>query len=63
MMVTDNQNFFTNNEELLQDVSQFVLQLFNTQLSMTSNFATGNVFEDDDLQILEEINEYKCYDV
>jgi len=65
-MVTDNHNLFTNNSELLQDVSQFILSLNSRLISQNVNFMKSigvDTFTDFNQQLLLECEEYKCYDV
>ena len=65
-MVTDNHNLFTNNSELLQDVSQFILSLNSKLISQNVNFMKSigvDTFTDFNQQLLLECEEYKCYDV
>lgn len=65
-MVIDNQNFFTTNSELLQEVSQFILSLNNTMISQNEAFmkSTGiDTYEGYNQLLLSECDEYKCYDV
>ncbi len=65
-MVTDNQNLFTTNDELLQDVSQFILSLNSKLISMNENFMKSigvETFTDFNHQLILECEEYKCYDV
>ena len=65
-MVTDNQNLFTNNNELLQDVSQFILSLNNKLISQNVNFMKSigvDTFTDFNQQLILECEESKCYDV
>ena len=65
-MVTDHNNFFTNNNDLLQEVSQFILGLNNKVISENENFmkCVGiNTLDDYNQQLIQEIEEYKCYDV
>ena len=65
-MVTDNHNLFTNNSELLQDDSQFILSLNSRLISQNVNFMKSigvDTFTDFNQQLLLECEEYKCYDV
>ena len=65
-MVTDNHNLFTNNSELLQDVSQFILSLNNKLISQNVNFMKSigvDTLTDFNQQLILECEEYKCYDV
>ena len=67
MFVTDTNNSFTNNNELLQDVSQFICCLNNKLISQNVNFAKRIGFDVDpnaefNAQLIEEINSYKSYD-
>ena len=64
-MVIDNYNVFSTNNELLTEVSQFIVCLNNRMVSDNVNFAkrTGlNTFDTFVEQVTEEINEYKVYD-
>ena len=62
MFVTDTNNSFTNNSELLQDVSQFNLQCRNVIISANEEYNQGQLYSFYQ-QLLEEINCYKAYDV
>ena len=65
-MVTDYNNFFTNNNDLLQEVSQFILSLNNKMISQNEDFmkAIGvDTLTDFNQQLILECEEYKCYDV
>ncbi|AIX31408.1 hypothetical protein Syn7803US40_64 [Synechococcus phage ACG-2014f] len=65
-MVTDYNNFFTNNEDLLQEVSQFILSLNNKLISQNVNFMESigvDTLTDFNQQLILECEEYKCYDV
>ena len=64
-MVIDYFNQFSTNNELLTEVSQFIVCLNNKMVSQNVNFAkrTGlNTFDAFVEQLTEEINEYKVYD-
>ena len=64
-MVIDHFNQFSTNNELLTEVSQFIVCLNNKMISENVNFAkrTGlNTFDTFVDQVTEEINEYKVYD-
>ena len=63
MFVTDTTNAFSNNSELLQDVSQFNIQCRNMLLSANTKYATQPAIASFDAQLVEEINCYKAYDV
>ncbi len=65
-MVTDTQNFFTNNNDLLQEVSQFILGLNNKIISQNEDFMKSvgiDTLNDFNQQLIDECEEYKCYDV
>ena len=65
-MVIDYQNLFSNDNELLQEVSQFVLGLNNKIISQNEEFMETmgiTTFDDFNQQLIQEIEEYKCYDV
>ena len=65
-MVTDYNNLFTNNDDLLQEVSQFILSLNNKMISQNEDFmkAIGvDTLTDFNQQLILECEEYKCYDV
>ena len=62
MFVTDTNNSFTNNNELLQDVTQFNLQCRNALISANEEYNQGQLYSFYQ-QLLEEINCYKAYDV
>ena len=65
-MVTDTQNLFTTNDELLQDVSQFILSLNSKLISQNVNFMKSigvDTLTDFNQQLISECEEYKCYDV
>ena len=65
-MVTDYNNFFTNNNDLLQEVSQFILSLNNKLISQNVNFMESigvDTLTDFNQQLILECEEYKCYDV
>ena len=65
-MVTDYNNFFTNNDDLLQEVSQFILSLNNKLISQNVNFMESigvDTLTDFNQQLILECEEYKCYDV
>ena len=65
-MVTDYNNFFTKDNDLLQEVSQFVLGLNSKIISQNEDFmkAVGiDTLDDFNQQLIMEIDEYKCYDV
>ena len=64
-MVVDHFNQFSTSNELLTEVSQFIVCLNNKMISENVNFArrTGlNTFDTFVDQVTEEINEYKVYD-
>ena len=65
-MVTDYNNFFTNNNDLLQEVSQFILSLNNKMISQNEDFMESigvDTLTDFNQQLILECEEYKCYDV
>ena len=65
-MVTDTENYFTTDNDLLQTVSQFILSLNNKLISQNENFmkAIGvDTLTDFNQQLILECEEYKCYDV
>ena len=65
-MVIDYNNFFTNNNDLLQEVSQFILSLNNKLISQNVNFMESigvDTLTDFNQQLILECEEYKCYDV
>jgi hypothetical protein len=65
-MVIDYNNFFTNNDDLLQEVSQFILSLNNKLISQNVNFMESigvDTLTDFNQQLILECEEYKCYDV
>jgi hypothetical protein len=62
MFVTDTNNSFSNNSELLQDVTQFNLQCRNAIISANEEYNQGQLYSFYQ-QLLEEINCYKAYDV
>ena len=62
MFVTDTNNSFTNNNELLQDITQFNLQCRNAIISANEEYNQGQSYSFYQ-QLLEEINCYKAYDV
>ena len=65
-MVIDYNNIFTNNNELLQEVSQFILGLNNKIISENEGFMKSvgiDTLDDFNQQLIEECDEYKCYDV
>jgi len=66
MMVIDTQNVFTNNDDVLQEVSQFILSLNNKLVSQNVNFMKSigvDTYTDFNQQLILECEEYKCYDV
>jgi hypothetical protein len=66
MMVIDTQNVFTNNNDVLQEVSQFILSLNNKLISQNVNFMKSigvDTYTDFNQQLILECEEYKCYDV
>jgi len=66
MMVIDTQNVFTNNDDVLQEVSQFILSLNNKLISQNVNFMKSigvDTYTDFNQQLILECEEYKCYDV
>lgn len=63
MFVTDAAYHFSNNSELLQDVSQFNIQCRNMLLSANIKYATQPAIESFNAQLVEEIDCYKSYDV
>jgi len=67
-MVCDYMNLFTKDNDLLTEVCQFNVQLMNSFISSNKSFVidmemTNDPFADFEQQLLEEINEYKVYDV
>ncbi len=65
-MVIDTQNVFTNNNDVLQEVSQFILSLNNKLISQNVNFMKSigvDTYTDFNQQLILECEEYKCYDV
>ena len=65
-MVIDYGNLFTKNNELLQEVSQFILGLNNKIISENEGFMKSvgiDTLDDFNQQLIEECDEYKCYDV
>ena len=65
-MVTDYNNFFTKDNDLLQEVSQFILGLNNKLISQNEDFqrSTGiNTLDSFNESLIAECEEYKCYDV
>jgi hypothetical protein len=62
MFVTDTENAFSTNSELLQDVSQFNIQCRNMIISMNDKYNSEQLYSFYS-QLLEEINCYKAYDV
>ena len=65
-MVTDYNNFFTKDNDLLQEVSQFILSLNNKMISQNEDFqrSTGiNTLDSFNESLIAECEEYKCYDV
>ena len=65
-MVIDYGNLFTKNNELLQEVSQFILGLNNKIISENEGFMKSvgiDTLDDVNQQLIQEIEEYKCYDV
>ena len=65
-MVTDYNNFFTSNNDLLQEVSQFILSLNNKMISQNEDFMKSvgiDTLTDFNQQLILECEEYKCYDV
>ena len=63
MFVTDTDNYFTNNSELLQDVTQFNIQCRNMLISANTNYSSLPDIATFNAQLVEEINCYKSYDV
>ncbi|AIX33336.1 hypothetical protein Syn7803US52_64 [Synechococcus phage ACG-2014f] len=65
-MVTDYNNYFTTDNDLLQTVSQFILSLNNKLISQNVNFMESigvDTLTDFNQQLILECEEYKCYDV
>ncbi len=65
-MVIDYNNFFTKDNDLLQEVSQFILGLNSKLISQNENFMKSvgiNTLNDFNQQLILECEEYKCYDV
>jgi len=65
-MVTDYNNYFTTDNDLLQKVSQFILSLNNKLISQNVNFMESigvDTLTDFNQQLILECEEYKCYDV
>ena len=65
-MVIDTDNYFTTDNDLLQEVSQFILSLNNKLISQNVNFQrdTGiNTLDSFNECLIAECEEYKCYDV
>ena len=65
-MVTDHNNFFTTDNDLLQEVSQFILSLNNKLISQNVNFQRDigiNTLDSFNECLIAECEEYKCYDV
>ena len=65
-MVTDYNNYFTTDNDLLQTVSQFILSLNNKLISQNVNFMESigvDTLTDFNQQLIIECEEYKCYDV
>ena len=62
MFVTDTNNSFTTDSELLQDVSQLQLQSRNLLLSANDKYNSEHSYSLYS-QLLVEINWYKAYDV
>ena len=64
-MTTDYNNFFTNNNDLLIEVCQFVNNINNKVLSENIKFQRElgiDTLDSYNAQLIEEINEYKVYD-
>ena len=62
MFVTDTDNKFSSNSELLQEVSQFNIQCRNMIISHNDKYNSEQLYSFYS-QLLEEINCYKAYDV
>jgi len=62
MFVTDNENAFSTNSELLQEVTQFNIQCRNMIISSNDKYNSEQLYSFYS-QLLEEINCYKSYDV
>ena len=60
-MSIDQDNIFSNNVEVLIDVSQFMSQTMNSIISLNDKFAP-EVFASSKALLLDEINAYKVYD-
>ena len=62
MFVTDTNNSFSKDSELLQDVTQFNLQCRNMILSANDKYNSEQLYSFQS-QLVEEIKCYKSYDV
>ena len=62
MFVTDTNNSFSTDNEKLQEVTQFNLQCRNMIISHNDKYNSEQLYSFY-LQLLEEINCYKAYDV